>query len=138
MTVLHTTIEPHPIIGKMLVEVVNQHCAILRLEVATIVCDDVPVFQRDDVAANRHVVRCQFHTDAGSLQWSSTLIHLILVITKNAAVRHLTARMETVLHRLQHTTTSLLSQHVHVGRIGILQQRFISQRLHRPISHSVA
>ena len=138
MTVLYTTIEPHPVIGKMLIEVVNQHCTILRLEVATIVCDDVPVFQRDDVAANSHVVRCQFHTDAGGLQWATALIHLILVITENAAVRHLAARMKTILHRLQHAATSHFCQLIHIGNVGILQQRLISQRLHRPVSHSVA
>ena len=138
MTVLYATIELHTLCSKMLVEVVNQHPCILCLQVAPIVRDDVSVLQRDDVATDGHIVGSQVHTDAGSLQWATAFIHLILVITENAAVRHLTARMEPVLHRLQHAATSHLCQLVHVGYVGILQQRLISQRLHRPVSHSVA
>ena len=138
MTVLHTAVELHTVGGQMLVEVVNQHRRILRLQVAAIVGDDIPMLQGDDVAADGHVVGSQLHANAGGLERSTTLIHLILVIAQNAAVGHLAARMEAILHRLQHTTPSHLCQHVHVGRLGILQQCLVSQRLHRPVCHAVA
>ena len=65
----------------MLVEIVDEQCCIVCLQVAAIVSDDVSILQRDDVTAQRKVVVGHLIADGSSFQWASSFIYFVEVVT---------------------------------------------------------
>ena len=73
------------------------------------------------VAAHRHVIRLQIDSDAGGFQHPASLVYRRQVIPHYRHVRHLASRMKPVGYGLQHSGASHACQHIHAGRMGILQ-----------------
>lgn len=66
--------------GELLVQILDEHISVFRLQVAAVVGYDDAVVYIDDVAAQGEIVRTHLVADAGSLQQSASLVNLILVV----------------------------------------------------------
>ena len=64
-------------LGKVLVQVVDEYTRIFCLQVATIVRNNLTIFEGYDITANGKIIVSHFVTNRGCFQWSATLIHLI-------------------------------------------------------------
>ena len=66
--------------GELLVQILDEHISVFRLQVAAVVGYDDAVVHIYDVAAQGEIVRTHLVADAGSLQRSASLVNLILVV----------------------------------------------------------
>ena len=91
MAILDTCYEFYIRIGlsQGFIEILDEYISIFCLQIATIVCDDLAILHVDDVAAKRQVGWLQLVADAGSLQWTTSFVNLILVVTHDRAVGYL-------------------------------------------------
>jgi hypothetical protein len=121
----------------MLVQIPDKDICIGSLKVSTVVGYDFPIGKCNDITAYGHVVICHFVANAGSFQRTTTLIHLIKVVTQYGRVCHLAARWETVRYGNETSTTSFMSQTVHDGLVSILQQGLSSQPFYSVVGHTV-
>ena len=145
MAILDATDELHPFaalalvdgLGQRLVQIVDQHAGILRLQVTAVMGDDLAIFKGDDVTAYGEVVGLHVVADAGSLQRSAALVHLVQVVAQDGGVGHLTARRESFRHGDESARAAVLCEKVHHGLVGSLQQRFATQSLHGVVGHSI-
>lgn len=122
---------------KVLVEVIDEDCRILSLQIPTVVSDNLSVLQGDDVTANGHVVVGHFIAYAGSLQRSAAFIDLIKVVAKNGGVGNLRTRGKPLRYCNEASAASFACQPVHHGLVSILQQRLTAQSLYSVVGHSV-
>ena len=134
MAVLYATDKLHTLatfslidgFSKVLVEIVNELAGIFRFEVSSVMRDDFPVFQRDDVAANGKIVVCHVVAYARSFQRSAAFIDLVEVVTQNGSIRHFGTGRKAFGNGDETSTASLTGQSVHIGRLCVLQQCLVS------------
>ena len=125
-------------LGQLLVQVFDEYVGILRFQIASVVGDDLAVFQRDDVTAYGHIVVSHIVAYGGCLQWSATFIHLVQVVPQDGCVGHFAARREPLGHCDESPCAPFTCQLVHHGFACILQQCLTSQSLNGQVSHSVS
>ena len=124
-------------LGQVLIEIINEHAGILCLQVAAVVGQYLVVLQRDDVAAQGQVVVGHLVADGCCLKGAAPFVDLVEVVAQNGRVGHLRAWLEAVGYGSQASGASHPGQHVHIGCLGILQQRPSSQALHTVVGHAV-
>ena len=134
MAVLYATDKLHTLatfslidgFSKVFVEIVNELAGIFRFEVSSVMRDDFPVFQRDDVAANGKIVVCHVVAYARSFQRSAAFIDLVEVVTQNGSIRHFGTGRKAFGNGDETSTAPLTGQSVHIGRLCVLQQCLVS------------
>ena len=124
-------------LGQMLIEILDQHVAVLRLQITAIVSDNLTVFQRDDIAANGKVIVGHLIAYRCSLQRATSFVHLIQVVAENSRICHLGAWRESLGHRDEPSATTVAGQLVHHRLTGILQEGLPAETLDGKISHSI-
>src|SRR5574344_54880 len=137
MSILDARDKLYTVIAQMFIQIFDEHIAVFRLQITAVVRQDSAVAQRDDVAADGHVVRAHVIADGSSFQRTSALIYLVQVVAHDGGVRHLTARYESLRHRDESPRASFLRHAVHGRSLGILQQRLSAESLYRMVSHPV-
>ena len=103
-----------------LVQIIDEHAGILRLEVTSVMGDNLTILKSDDVTTQRQVVGLHLVTDRGSLQRTASLVHLVEVVAQDGCVGHLRARREPFGNGDETTSATSLGQTVHIFRTGIL------------------
>ena len=101
------------------------------------VLDPVAV-DTDEIAAQAQLTGSEVDPHAGSLEHAAPLVDGGQVVTENRKVGHLTARVESVGHRVQSARSSELGQPIHRRRRCILQGRQSAQFGNRLIGHAVS
>ena len=138
VAVLDARDELHPVGTQFLVQVLYQLVGILRLQVTSVVRDDAAVFERDDVAPDGEVVVGHFIAYAGGLQWSAAFVYLVQVVSHDGRIGHLASRGEPFGNGNQPSRAALARQHVHIGLVGVLQERLSPESFNGMVGHSVA
>ena len=138
MPVLYSLDEVNVGTAQFLFEPVCQPSALVRSEMAAVVVLYPAAFHTDDIAAHGQVARLKIVADTRRFKGAAPFIYLVLVVTEDAAVCHLTAWQEPVGHGNQSAAASLPRQHIHVWGVGILQRGLSTEPFHPVVCHSVA
>ena len=137
IAILHACIEVDAVTIEVFLQIPYQDIGLLRLQTPTTVILQQIAFETDEVATQGQIVVGKFNAYACGFQRTTTLIDEMLVIAKNTAVGDLTAWMESVGNRLQHTTAPIACKEVEIWRVGILQEGLSAQFLNRPVGHTI-
>ena len=137
MSVLYSLDEMNVGTAQLLFEPVCQPSALVRSEMATVVVLYPAAFHTDDIAAHGQVTLLKIVADTRRFKGAAPFIYLVLVVTEDAAVCHLTAGQEPVGHGNQSAAASLSRQHIHVWGVGILQRGLSTEPFHPVVCHSV-
>ena len=121
-----------------MVEVCYELAGILCFQVAAIMGDYFSVFQGDDVTADGEVVVRHLVAYAGSLQGSTSFIHLVEVVAQDGCVGHFRTGREAFGHCDEASCAPFACQHVHIFRSCILQECLIAEAGHLVVSHTVS
>ena len=98
MPVLYTCDKTHTIASELIIKILYKNIPLLCGKMSAMMILYHSILQTDDIATQGEISRLQLIADTCSLKRSATFIHLVLVITKDRAVCHLAARMESVGH----------------------------------------
>ena len=123
---------------ELLVEIANQDVGLLRRNVSRGVVLDPVAVDTDEIAAQAQLTGSEVDPHAGSLEHAAPLVDGGQVVTENRKVGHLTARVESVGHRVQSARSSELGQPIHRRRRCVLQGRQSAQFGNRLIGHAVS
>ena len=123
--------------SEVLVQVFDEYIGILRLEITTVVGDDLAIFERDDITTDGEVVVSHLVADRGRFEWPSAFVHLIQIVTQNGSIGHLRAWGESLRNGHQSSAAAFTSQLVHHRFMGILQQGLPTEPFDGKICHAI-
>ena len=125
-------------LGESLVEIIDEYAGILRLEVTTIVGDNLAILESDDIAADSEVIGLHLVTNRSCFQRTASFIDLVEVIAQDGGVGYLGPRGKTLGNGNQTACSACLCQAVHVFRTCILQKGFSAKAVDLMVGHAVA
>jgi hypothetical protein len=128
----------HAVVAKFLLQVLYEYVGILRLQTAAGMVAKEVAIQGYEVAAQGKVVVGQFHTYACRLQRPTALVDNMLIVTQDAAIGNLAARVEAIGHGAEKSASAHACQAIGIGSVGMLEEGLATQSLVVPVGHAIA